>query len=146
MCKRRGQTSEAMNTVPPSYLSDSIVDTVSRPSFSLHVPVTPRISDGKLVLMLKQQWYTLIRPWIARYQRLWSRYSSAPVTIQTTWIPDISFGSVEYGLVIGAGELAHWMAQGWARIGCIADPITIAVDRETGTGEIIDGNGMLTSK
>lgn len=38
------------------------------------------------------------------------------------------------------------MAEGWMGIGCIADPIKIAVDRKTGTGEIIEGDGMLTGR
>lgn len=146
MCKQPGRTSEAMNTVPPSHLSDSIVDTVSRPSFSLHVPAELHRSNGQLVVMLQQKWYSLIRPWIARYQRLYRKYKRLPFQIRSSWTPSILFGLNELHIAISLSSLVHYMAEGWMGIGCIADPIKIAVDRETGTSEIIEGNGMLTGR
>lgn len=132
-----------MNTIPPSYLYDSTVDTVSRPSFSLHVPAELNRENGTFVVMLEQKWYTLVRPWIARYQRLHRRYKRLPFEIRVPWIPSISFYFPKASVVIGLNSLSHWMAEGLMGIGCIADPITIAVDWEDGIGEIVEGNGML---
>ena len=135
-----------MYTVPSPYLYDSTVDTISRPSFSLDVPAELHRSNGKLVVMLKQKWYSLIRPWIARYQRLYRKYKRLPFQIRASWIPSISFGLNELHIAISLNCLVHYMAEGWMGIGCIADPIKIAVDRKAGTGEIIEGNGMLTGR
>ena len=48
-------------------------------------------------------------------------------------------------VAIGLPSLIHWIAEGWMGIGCIADPIKIAVNWENGTGVIVEGNGILTS-
>ena len=101
---------------------------------------------GKIVVMLEQKWYSLIRPWIARYQRMRRRYKRLPARVWFPWIPSISFGLDGVNATIGLSSLVHWIVERRARIGCITDPITIAVDWKTGTGEIVEGNGMLTSK
>jgi hypothetical protein len=135
---------KAVYTVPPSYLYNSLPDTLSRPSFSLNVPAELKREKGKFVVMLEQKWYSLIRPWITRYQRLYKKYKKLPVTARFSWIPSISFNIPEASVAIGLSSLVHWMAEGWMGIGCIADPITVAIDWENGTGEITEGNGILT--
>lgn len=134
-----------MSTVPPSYLCECIVGTNTTPSVSLHIPAELKTEGGKLVVMLEQKWYSLIRPWITRYQRLRKKYKRLPAMVRLSWIPSVSFSFPEGSVGIGLGGLLHWIAEGWMKIGCIADPVTITVNRETGNTEV-DGNGVLTSK
>lgn len=146
MYARPGRTSEAMNTVPPSHLSDSIVDTVSRPSFSLNVPAELQRRNGKLFVMLKQKWYSLIRPWIARYQRLRKRYTRLPILAHISWIPSVTFNVPEVSATISLSSLVHYMAEGWMGIGCIADPIQVQLTPVEGEDGVWEATGKMVFK